>query len=493
MMPKTAIALWGGPLGFLAALLILPSGGEVNGAALAGTAWWMLWWWLGGAVSMGATSLLPLVLFPTFGVLELTATAAPFGSRFIWLFLGGFVLALALERHGLHRRFALHLLGGLGGGPRRTLFGFMLATALLSMWISNTATTLMMLPMATAVLGLLEERGGPIRWGRALILGIAYAANVGGMATLVGTPPNAALAGVASDRFGLDIGFTEWLAIGLPVSAILLLTVFALLVGLHKVPRGGSSGAAEVITAERRGLGAMTTAEKRVLVLFVGTAGLWMLRVPLNVVLDGFFQLNDTSIAVAAAVGCFAVSAGPRQGGPSGSASKMDTPLAQDMAPRLLGRGDLGKLPWDILLLFGGGLALAKGFEAAGWAGAMADAAAGWGWPVLAMLAMVTIMGLFATELMSNLALTLLLTPVAGALAIGMGMHPLYFAVPVTLASSCAFMLPMATPPNAIVFASGRIEMSVMARTGIVLNIVACAIILVMWWLCAPEGWVLVH
>ena len=154
-MPKTAIALWGGPVGFLAALLILPSGGEVNGAALAGTAWWMLWWWLGGAVSMGATSLLPLVLFPTFGVLELTATAAPFGSRFIWLFLGGFVLALALERHGLHRRFALHLLGGLGGGPRRTLFGFMLATALLSMWISNTATTLMMLPMATAVLGLL--------------------------------------------------------------------------------------------------------------------------------------------------------------------------------------------------------------------------------------------------------------------------------------------------------------------------------------------------
>ena len=274
MMPKAAIALWGGPIGFVVALLVLPTGGEVNDAALAGTAWWMLWWWLSGAVSMGATSLLPLVLFPTFGVLELSASAAPFGSRFIWLFLGGFVLALALERHGLHRRFALRLLGALGGGPRRTLFGFMLATALLSMWISNTATTLMMLPMATAVLGLLEERGGAIRWGRALILGIAYAANVGGMATLVGTPPNAALAGVASDRFGLDIGFAEWLAVGVPVSAVLLLTVFALLVGLHKVPRGGDSAAAEIVAAERAGLGAMSTAEKRGTCFVFGYSGL---------------------------------------------------------------------------------------------------------------------------------------------------------------------------------------------------------------------------
>ena len=484
------MALWGGPVGFVTAMLLLPTGGEVNGAALAGTAWWMLWWWLSGAVSMGATSLLPLALFPTFGVLELSATAAPFGSRFIWLFLGGFVLALALERHGLHRRFALHLLGSLGGGPRRTLFGFMLATALLSMWISNTATTLMMLPMATAVLGLLEERGEAIRWGRALILGIAYAANVGGMATLVGTPPNAALAGVASDRFGLDIGFTEWLAVGLPVSVILLLTVFALLVGLHKVPRGGSGGAAEVIATERSGLGPMSKAEKRVLVLFVGTAGLWMLRVPLNLLLDGIFQFNDTSIAVAAAVACFAVSAGSSPGAYSAQGEQVNTAQPTETAPRLLGRGDLGKLPWDILLLFGGGLALAKGFEAAGWAGTMADAAAGWGWPILAMLAMVTVMGLFATELMSNLALTLLLTPVVGALAIGMGMHPLYFAVPVTLASSCAFMLPMATPPNAIVFASGRIEMAAMARTGIVLNVVACAIILAMWWAFAPAGWI---
>lgn len=477
-----AVALWGGPLGCLAALVLLPSDGEVNGAALAGTAWWMLWWWLGGAVSIGATSLLPLVLFPVFGVLDIQATAAPFGSRFIWLFLGGFVLALALERHGLHRRFALHLLHRLGGGPRRTLFGFMSATALLSMWISNTATTLMMLPMAVAVLGLLEEKGQPVPWGSALILGIAYGANVGGMATLVGTPPNAALAGVALDRFGVEIGFMDWLAVGLPVSLLLLVTVFLLLMLIHKVPRGSGGASRDVVLAERAAMGRMGTAERRVMFLFVGTAALWMLRAPLNQLLGGEVMLNDTSIAVAAAVACFAVSSGG--GAPDGVGEESST-----ASSRLLAPGDLAHLPWDILLLFGGGMALAKGFEAAGWASMMADAAAGWAWSAGAMLLLVTAMGLFATELMSNLALTLLLTPIAGVLAIGMGLHPLFFAVPVTLASSCAFMLPMATPPNAIVFASGRIGMAVMARTGFVVNVVACTLILLWWWWGAPEVW----
>lgn len=482
MRGREAVALWGGPAGFLFALLLLPDAGPVNGAALAGTAWWMLWWWLGGAVSIGATSLLPLVLFPVCGVMELNAAAAPFGSRFIWLFLGGFVLALALERHGLHRRFALHLLHRLGGGPRRTLFGFMAATALLSMWISNTATTLMMLPMAVAVLGLMEERGQDVPWGTALILGIAYGANVGGMATLVGTPPNAALAGVALDRFGVEIGFTEWLVVGLPMSAVLLVTVYVLLMLMHRVPRGEGAAAREVVRAEWAALAPMGTAERRVLFLFLSTASLWILRAPINTLLGEGIQLNDTSIAVAAAVACFATSAG---GGRRGEGEA----VRAEPAGRLLEPGDLSRLPWDILLLFGGGLALAKGFEAAGWAATMADAAAGWGWSAGAMLLLVTGMGLFATELMSNLALTLLLTPIAGALSVGMGMHPLFFAVPVTLASSCAFMLPMATPPNAIVFASGRIGMATMAKTGFIINLVACALLLALWWMGAPEGW----
>lgn len=471
---KDGLAFWGGPVGFVFALALLP-GGEVHQGALAGTAWWMLWWWIGGAVPLGPTSLLPLALFPVFGVMDLSATAAPFGSRFIWLFLGGFVLALALERHGLHRRFALHLLHRLGGGPRRTLFGFMLATALLSMWISNTATTLMMLPMATAVLGLLEEREGRLPWGTALILGVAYGANTGGMATLVGTPPNAALAGVASDRFGVEIGFVEWMSVGLPISAIVLLLVYALLVAVHRLPKGGGSGGSrEVVQRELRALPVMGTTEKRVMVLFLGTALLWMFRRPLNGWLaDWGLALNDTSVAVVAAIACFALPAGGEK----------------EKGERLLEAKDLGRLPWDILLLFGGGLALAKGFEAAGWAGLLADGAAGLGWSEGAMLILVTAIGLFATELMSNLALTLLLTPVAGILAIGMGVHPLYFAAPVALASSGAFMLPMATPPNAIVFSSGRIRMAEMARLGVLLNLVTLAAILLLWMTLAPAEW----
>ena len=477
MTVREAIAFWGGPVGFLLALLLLP-GGEVHQGALAGTALWMLWWWIGGAVPLGPTSLLPLALFPMFGVMNLTATAAPFGSRFIWLFLGGFVLALALERHGLHRRFALHLLHRLGGGPRRTLLGFMLATALLSMWISNTATTLMMLPMATAVLALLEERGGPLKWGPALILGVAYGANTGGMATLVGTPPNAALAGVASDRFGVEIGFVEWMGVGLPVSMVVLLLVYGLLLALHRLPKGEGSGASqEVIRCERAALPAMGPAEKRVLVLFVGTALLWMFRRPLNAGLAPFgIALNDTSVAVVAAIACFAL--------PDGLAH-----TTGERAKRLLEPDDLKRLPWDILLLFGGGLALARGFEVAGWAGLLADGAAGLGWSQGAMLVLVTGIGLFATELMSNLALTLLLTPVAGILAVGMGVHPLFFAAPVALASSGAFMLPMATPPNAIVFSSGRIRMGDMARIGLLLNLVTLGAILVLWVWLVPDAW----
>lgn len=458
-------------MGFALAWACIPPGEGGFDGALAGTAWWMLWWWIGGAVPIGATSLLPLALFPLSGVMDMSAAAAPFGSRFIWLFLGGFVLAIALERHHLHRRFALKLLHALGGGPRRTLMGFMLATALLSMWISNTATTLMMLPMAVAVLGLLEEQGDAAQWGNALILGIAYSANVGGMATLVGTPPNAALAGVAADRFGVDIGFGEWMAVGLPISMILLLAVFLMLARRYAVPAQEGTGGGEVIQRELLALPAMASAEKRVLVLFAATAALWMFRVPLNALLaETGVALNDTSIAVAAAIACFAWRDGEK-GQP------------------LLAAEDLKRLPWDILLLFGGGLALAKGFEAAGWAASIAEGATGWGWPIAGMMVAVTVMGLFATELMSNLALTLLLTPVVGAMALGMEVPPMHFAVPVTLASSCAFMLPMATPPNAIVFSSGRISMAEMARTGLLLNAVACALVLLLWWCLAPAVW----
>ena len=249
-------------------------------------------------------------------------------------------------------------------------------------------------------------------WGSAPVLGVAYAANTGGMATLVGTPPNAALAGVAADRFGIDIGFAEWMQVGLPVSAVVLTAVYLGLVGMHRVPKSAGEGAtAEVVRRELAQLGAMGTAERRVLVLFVGTALLWMFRRPLNLGLEPLgLALNDTSVAVVAAIACCASPAN------RGSAAR---PSA------LLEAEDLKRLPWDILLLFGGGLALAKGFELAGWASVLAEGAAGLGWSQWGMLVLVTALGLFATELMSNLALTLLLTP-AGALAAGMGLHPVF-------------------------------------------------------------------
>ena len=246
---------------------------------------------------------------------------------------------------------------------------------------------------------------------------------------------------------------------------------------MHKLPKSNGEGNTnEVVSAEWSKLGFMSKAEKRVLVLFGGTAFLWMFRRPLNGWVEPLgLELNDTSVAVAAAILCFAC--------PSGFIGE------KGQKERLLGAEDLRRLPWEILLLFGGGLALAKGFEMAGWATVLAEHAANLGWSVVAMLVLVTAMGLFATELMSNLALTLLLTPVAGALAIGMGVHPLYFAAPVALASSGAFMLPMATPPNAIVFSSGRIRMADMAKTGLILNLTTLGIILLLWWWLAPAGW----
>lgn len=472
--------MWGGPLLWLLIILLWP-GLAVQGAVLA-CAVWMLWWWIGGAVPIGPTSLLPIVLFPATGVMDVAAATAPFGSKFIWLFLGGFVLALAIEKHGLHRRIALHVLSKLGGSPRQILLGLFLSSALLSMWISNTATAIMMLAIATSVIGLIEERSGRIAWSTALLLAVAYGANTGGMATLVGTPPNAALASWASDEAGIDIGFAHWVKLGFPVALAVGSVVLVGLIVLWRVPSAWSDGSLKMkagIQSELDVLGRMGSTERRVLMLFVGTALFWMSRGALNAgfaSLDWGLRLNDTGIAVAAAVLCFVVP----MGGDASAGSSSSSPL--------LKWPDARRLPWDILLLFGGGLALAAGFRVSGWIDVLATGVSSWdvssAWMVLGLLAL----ALFATELMSNLALTLLLVPVAAEVGVAMGMHPMALAVPVTLAASCAFMLPMATPPNAIVFGSGRISMGAMARSGFVLNLLA---LITVWAVCQVllPGW----
>lgn len=415
---------------------------------------WMLVWWVAEAVPLGVTSVLPLALFPLLGVADIADTSAPYGSKFVFLFMGGFLIALALERWNLHRRFALNILVAAGGRPRRLLAGFMVATAALSMWISNTATTLMMLPIALSVVAKINIDEHP-RFPIALLLGTAYAANLGGIATLVGTPPNVAMAGLLEEHVGITMPFLEWTAMALPFSLLMLVLVYLLLTRVlcHVSPVPLKAGVQE-LRDELRALGTLRASEKRVAWVFGLTAAMWAGR---RWLVDGMgWPLNDTTIAMAAGVLLFVI--------PSGDATRT----------ALLSWEDTRRLPWDILLLFGGGLTLAGQLADAGVLSAVADALASIPalsptWLILGFV----LLALFLTEVMSNLALTVVMVPVVAHVATTWGMNPLQLVVPVTMASSCAFMLPMATPPNAIVFGSGQLRMAAMVRVGVVLNVVA--------------------
>jgi sodium-dependent dicarboxylate transporter 2/3/5 len=431
---------------------------------------WMLVWWILEAVPLGVTSLLPLVLFPTLGVTSVAEAAAPYGSKYVFLFMGGFLIAIALERWHLHKRFALNVLVAAGGDPRRLLGGFMFATAALSMWISNTATTLMMLPIAVSVLSSLDLKRHP-NLPVALLLGTAYAANVGGIATLVGTPPNVAMAGLLEEHTSRSVPFLEWSAMAFPFSVLLLVLVYLLLTRvLCPVAKTSLASGADGLKDELKGLGAWTTAEKRVAVVFAATATLWMGRRFILAHWD--VPLNDTSIAMVGGLLLFVLPAGGSQQG-----------------QMLLTWQDTKRLPWDILLLFGGGLTLAKQLAEANVLVAVADAVSALPQmsPTL-LIAGFVVMSLFLTEVMSNLALTVVMVPVVAQVALNWEMDPLLLVVPVTMASSCAFMLPMATPPNAIVFGSGRLRMSDMVKVGLVLNVVA-AFLTWMWSIWVLPKW----
>ncbi len=452
---RKGLALVSGPvLAVLVALLVpytqMPEGaGPVLCAAS-----WMLCWWITDAVPLGVTSVLPIALFPLMGVAGIEATTAPYGSHYVFLFMGGFLIAIALERWNLHRRFALQVLVLAGGKPRRLIGGFMLATAALSMWISNTATTLMMLPIALSVADKVDLRAHP-RFAVALLLGTAYAANIGGMATLVGTPPNVAMAGILERDFDFAMPFFEWMLMAMPFAVILLGCVYFLLTRvLCRVSKEDLKGGIAGIRQELSDLGAWTVAELRVALVFGGTAIFWIGR---RWMVDGWgWSLNDTTIAMTAGILLFVLPAGVKQ------------------QRSLLIWEDAKRLPWDILLLFGGGLTLANALKTAGvleWAaGSLAANSDGSWWLLLAVFLLVA---LLLTEVMSNLALTVIMVPVVGQIALKWGLDPLIFVIPVTLASSCAFMLPMATPPNAIIFGSGKIRMATMVGVGFVLNLVA--------------------
>lgn len=460
------IGLFAGPLLFILVLLIpAPSGFSPEAWRVLAVAIFMLSWWVTEAVSLSVTALLPIVLLPFLQVKPIAEASAPYASPIVFLFMGGFMIALAMERWNLHRRIALNIVRITGTNANGIILGFMLATAALSMWISNTATTVMMLPIALSVIGLLRKTGtadvSDVRmrnFALSMMLGIAYAANIGGTATIIGTPPNVVFAGIMSKEFGVEVTFARWMILGLPFAGLMLaITYFFLVRILHPNRLGAFEGAQEIIQEEVDELGPITTGEKRTLAVFITTALLWIFRANLVKLLP-FLSLSDAGIAMLATVVLFVV------------------PVDWHRGIFVLKWSDTEKLPWGILLLFGGGLSLAGALSDTGIIDMIGDSFSGVDRASFLIILGLTAVSLYLTEIMSNVALVTIFLPVVGAIALGTGIDLLQVAIPVTLASSCAFMLPMSTPPNAIVFASGYITVPNMVRAGFILNIIAIAL-----------------
>lgn len=440
-----------------------PEGMTAQSQAMAAIAALMASWWISEAIPIPATALLPIVLYPLFDIMDTGTVTRSYAHHLVFLFLGGFLIALTMQRWDLHRRIAMHIVNRVGTSETRLLLGFMLATAFLSMWISNTATAMLMVTIGMAVLYQISHTDAPAAkhtgFDSALMLGIAYSASIGGIATLIGTPPNAILAGVAETTLGLQIGFTTWMLFALPLSLIMLLLTWLYLARIaYQLGQKHSEERAVIIRTELAGLGLMTSAEKRVALVFLSVAVLWIVRGLVNIPL--LQRVNDSSIAVAAALLLFIL--------PSGDANKQ----------ALLDWDTAQKLPWDILLLFGGGFALASGFSETGLTRYLADPLGGLsGLPGWLVIGTVCLLVIFLTEVTSNTATASLLLPFMAVLGEATGLQPMMLMVAAALSASFAFMLPVATPPNAIVFASRCLSIPQMARAGVWLNILGILLI----------------
>lgn len=437
---------------------------------------WMVVWWVLEAIPIPFTALLPLILFPVLDIASIKSISAHYAHPIIFLFLGGFILAVTMEKWDLHRRIALYIVRAVGTSADRIIAGFMIATALLSMWISNTATAVMMLPMGIAVVRLLQDNGiiadstaaRNAGFSTALMLSIAYAANIGGTATLIGTPPNAILAAFLEERFDYSIGFAEWMMIGVPYSVVMLGLSWLLLVKLlFPNQLSDISQSRRLLEREICKLGPMTYEEKVVAIVFGTTALLWVLRDTINQLLSYFSvgMLSDTTIALAAAVVMALLPAGA-------SHTKADGTRA-----RILDWETAQSLPWGILLLFGGGLSIASALSHTDLVQQLGTVIAESPYGLMTVVVLTVTVMLLLTELMSNMALTSLLLPITAGIALSLSENPLLFTIPVTLAASSAFMLPVATPPNAIVFASGYISIKHMVYAGVILNLLSILLI----------------
>ncbi|WP_216829477.1 SLC13 family permease [Alkalihalobacterium elongatum] len=461
-------------------LFFSPEGLTLEARAVLASTVWIATWWITEAIPIPATSLLPIVLFPITGALDSGTVTSSYGNSIIFLFLGGFLIALAMERWDLHKRIALTIISIIGTSTQRIVLGFMIATGFLSMWISNTATAMMMVPIGTAIIfqvsrSLKEKNVGIANedknFGRAMMLGIAYAASIGGLATLIGTPPNMILAGVVNELYGIDISFADWMMFGLPLSVILLglawvyLIKFAFPVKMKTLPGGN-----ELIREQKKALGKTSFEEKAVLTIFSLAAFAWITR---SFLLDGLIPgIDDTMIAITAAAVLFMIP----------SLSKRGTFLLDWETAK--------KVPWGILLLFGGGLAIAAGFRESGlaaWIGNQLTVVEGVHF--LLVVTIVTALVMFLTEITSNTASATMILPIMASLAFAIGVHPYALMIPAAIAASCAFMLPVATPPNAVVFASGHLKMVDMARAGFWINIISIIVIVIAIYFYLPIVW----
>lgn len=448
--PLLGLALWA---------LGAPEGLDPRGWAAVCVLAVMVIWWVSEALPVAATALLPLVALPAFGIATPVAAAAPYADPIVYLFICGFMLAAAVERWGLHSRIALGIAAAFGARPVRLVAGLLVASAALSMWISNTATALMLMPIALGVAAAVAHDGRPDpRLGAALVLAVAYGASVGGIGTPIGTPTNLVAMGFL-ERQGIAIGFPQWMALAMPVVVLLLGLIWVLLA--RGLPAGGDPVAAHgVIRAARAALGPVRTPEWRVGAVFGAVASCWVLREPINA-LPGLGGLTDLGIAVAGVLALFVLPSGdPVRPGPL-----LDWPSAE-------------RIPWGIALLFGAGLSMATAMEATGvtrWLGQNLGWLGAFG-PFLILLILVGLV-IFLTEIASNTAVLTAMLPVIAAVAAALDMPPLTLAFAAAMAASCAFMLPIATPPNAIAYGTGLVPISRMARTGLGLNLIGIVVI----------------
>ena len=459
---KNLALLLSGPLVAICVFISpAPAGMPPAAWLMVGVVLWMVIWWLGELVPLEATALLPIPLLPLLDILKVNQVTMSYGHKFIFLFLGGFLIAGAMQRWGLHKRIALNVIARFGTGPRAIIAGFMVATAFLSMWISNTAATIMMFAVAVSLVNFLSEKSSnPVTmraFAVSLLLGIAYSASIGGVGTLIGTAPNAFIAGYLEETHNVTIAFVDWMKIGVPVVLVMVpITWFLLTRFLFPVRKLDVPGSEDLISNELKALGTMGAGERAVLIMFSLAAFCWIFGKQISG-LTGL-GLTDAGVAIGAALILFA------------------WPLDLKKREFVLTAQELQNVPWGILILLGGGIALAAGMKASGLASWIGDGVAGFGVTQWTLVALAALMIVYLTELTSNTASTTTFVPVFGAVALGAGLDPVLSTLPIAIGASMAFMMPVATPPNAIVFAYKDLHIRDMVWAGFWLNILAVGV-----------------